>query len=322
MLRHYMKERGLVMGQVDRSQENSKDLGKPGVRFRLKVVNQIRESEHRDQKRPTPEPKQGIKRAIPFSISSRNYKYRRPNNPSQGSQSIAGPSHLRNARQGKPPTEGSKNDMTGQYDNSRETRTTTSSTNRAAERRPVLSKQVTADPDLTCPVFAHWSVRAVLKQPDASNVLHPIAYHSRTLRDYEKSYAITELECLAIIDALDKFHFYLHGQKFIIHSDHAVLVWLKNVKNLRGRLFRWSIKLSMYDYEIKYLKGSTNIEADMLSRHPVAHHLQHSSHLLDINEIKTHQKNDNLCGPKYHEIKDVIVIKKKNLHKIVLFHFH
>ncbi|GFW92326.1 hypothetical protein TNCV_3542121 [Trichonephila clavipes] len=142
--------------------------------------------------------------------------------------------------------------------------------------------------------------------------------HSRTLRDYEKNYAITELECLAIIDALDKFFYYLHGQNFIIHTDHVALVWLKNVKNLRGRLFRWSLKLSMYDYEIKYLKGSTNIEADMLSRHPVAHHLQHSSHLLDINEIKTHQKNDNLCGPKYHEIKDVIVIKKKNLHKIVI----
>ncbi|GFW68123.1 uncharacterized protein TNCV_1880051 [Trichonephila clavipes] len=71
-------------------------------------------SKRRDQKRLTPEEKQGIKRAIPSSIPSRNYKYRRPNNPSQGSQSFAGPSHLRNARQGKPPTEGSKHDMTGQ----------------------------------------------------------------------------------------------------------------------------------------------------------------------------------------------------------------
>ncbi|GFW70167.1 uncharacterized protein TNCV_4467261 [Trichonephila clavipes] len=101
-------------------------------------------SEHRDQKRATPEPKQGIKRAIPSSVPSRNYKYRRPNNPSQGSQSIAGPSYLRNARQGKPPTEGSKHDMTGQYDKAWETRTTTSGTNRAAERRPVRSKQATA----------------------------------------------------------------------------------------------------------------------------------------------------------------------------------
>ncbi|GFX84457.1 uncharacterized protein TNCV_1820481 [Trichonephila clavipes] len=65
-------------------------------------------SEHRDHKKPTPEPKQGIKRVIPSSVLSRNYKYRRPNNPSQGSQSIAGPSHQRNTRQGKPPTEGSK----------------------------------------------------------------------------------------------------------------------------------------------------------------------------------------------------------------------
>ncbi|GFU57935.1 retrovirus-related Pol polyprotein from transposon 297 [Trichonephila clavipes] len=161
------------------------------------------------------------------------------------------------------------------------------------------------DPDLTCHVFvdaSQKSVGAVLKQPDASNMLHPIAYHSRTLRDYEKNYAITELECLAIKDALDKFYYYLYDQKFIILTDHAALVWLKNIKNLRGRLFRWSLKLNMYDYDIKYLKGSTNIEADILARHPVAHHLQHSNHLLDINEVKTHQKNDNLCGPKYHVI--------------------
>ncbi|GBO21259.1 Transposon Ty3-G Gag-Pol polyprotein [Araneus ventricosus] len=184
--------------------------------------------------------------------------------------------------------------------------------------KPVLNLY---NPDVTCHVFvdaSQKSVGAVLKQPDASDILHPIAYHSRTLRDYEKNYAITELECLAIVDALDKFYYYLHGQKFVIHTDHAAVVWLKNVKNLRGRLFRWSLKLSMLDYEIKYQKGCTNIEADMLSRHPVSHHLQHAVHLLDINEIKTQQKNDNLCGPKYHEVKDVIVIKKRNLYKIVV----
>ncbi|GFT59880.1 uncharacterized protein TNCV_3349651 [Trichonephila clavipes] len=62
----------------------------------------------------------------------------------EGSQSIAGPTHLRNVRQGKPPTEGSEHDTTGQYDKARETRTTTSGSNRAAERRPVRSKQATS----------------------------------------------------------------------------------------------------------------------------------------------------------------------------------
>ncbi|GFW51407.1 DUF4817 domain-containing protein [Trichonephila clavipes] len=64
-------------------------------------------SEHGDQKRPTPVQPQGIKRTVPSSISSRKYKYRRPNNPSQGPQSIAGPSHQLDTRQCMPPIEGS-----------------------------------------------------------------------------------------------------------------------------------------------------------------------------------------------------------------------
>ncbi|GFV94282.1 uncharacterized protein TNCV_2267361 [Trichonephila clavipes] len=115
MLRHYMRDKGLVMGQVDRTQGNSKDLVKPRV-TRVKVVNQIR--------------------------------------------STAGPSHLRDARQGQPPTEGSKHDMTGQYDKAQETRTTTSGTNRAIERRPIRSKQATAV--RPCPYY----LRSRVKQPE------------------------------------------------------------------------------------------------------------------------------------------------------------
>ncbi|GFU58549.1 uncharacterized protein TNCV_4894811 [Trichonephila clavipes] len=101
-------------------------------------------SEHRNQKRPPTEPNQGIKRVIPSSISYRNYKYRRPNNSSQGSQSIAGLSHPRDSRQDKPPTEGSRHEGSGQYNKARETKTTKNGSNRAAERRPVRSKQATA----------------------------------------------------------------------------------------------------------------------------------------------------------------------------------
>ncbi|GFY28452.1 uncharacterized protein TNCV_1971061 [Trichonephila clavipes] len=141
-----MKDRGLVMGQVDRTQENPKDLGKPRVR--------------RGPEKTTPGPTQRIKRIIPSSVSSRKYKYRRPNNPSQGSQYIAGPSHPIDTRQGKPPTEGSRQGTSGQYDRTRETRTTTSGTNRAAKRRPVQSKQATAV--RTCPYY----LRSRVRQPE------------------------------------------------------------------------------------------------------------------------------------------------------------
>ncbi|GFX30673.1 uncharacterized protein TNCV_4861971 [Trichonephila clavipes] len=99
---------------------------------------------YRNQKRPTPELKQGIKRAIPSSVSSRNHKYRRPNNPSQGSQPIAGPSHQQDSRQDKSPTVASRHEGSGQYNKARETKTTKDGTNRAAERKTVRSKQTTA----------------------------------------------------------------------------------------------------------------------------------------------------------------------------------
>ncbi|GFY26275.1 uncharacterized protein TNCV_24731 [Trichonephila clavipes] len=121
-------------GSVDR-----KDL----KRFKICRKRSLQGSEHRDQKRPTPEPKQGIKRAIPSSVSSRNHKYRRPNNPSQGSQPIAGPSHQQDSRQDKSPTVASRHEGSGQYNKARETKTIKDGTNRAAERRTVPSKQTT-----------------------------------------------------------------------------------------------------------------------------------------------------------------------------------
>ncbi|GFX11997.1 uncharacterized protein TNCV_2997811 [Trichonephila clavipes] len=110
-----MKDRGRVIGQVDRNQENSKYLGKPRVR-RVTIVNQIR--------------------------------------------SIAGPSLPRDSRQDKSPTEGSRHEGSGQYDKARETRTTKNGTNRAAERRPVRSKQATAV--RPCPYY----LRSRVRQPE------------------------------------------------------------------------------------------------------------------------------------------------------------
>ncbi|GFX23844.1 retrovirus-related Pol polyprotein from transposon 17.6 [Trichonephila clavipes] len=132
-----------------------------------------------------------------------------------------------------------------------------------------------------CHVFcdaSQESIGVVLKQQHPDGTLYPIAYHSRQLLKHEKNYTISEKECLAIIDALDKFHCYLHGSKFTIHTDHAALQWLKSVKHLTGRLFRWSLKLSQYEYSIVYIKGKLNVEADMLSRNPVCHYISPICH--------------------------------------------
>ncbi|GFW27089.1 uncharacterized protein TNCV_93151 [Trichonephila clavipes] len=122
----------------------------------------LRGSEHGDQKRPTPVPTLGIKRTVPSSISSRNHKYRRPNNPSRGPQSIAGPSHQLDTRQCKPPTEESRQGARGQYDRARESRTNPSKGNSVAERRPVRSTQATAV--RPCPYY----LQSRLKKPEGT----------------------------------------------------------------------------------------------------------------------------------------------------------
>ncbi|GFX12518.1 retrovirus-related Pol polyprotein from transposon 412 [Trichonephila clavipes] len=138
-------------GSVDRTDKK---------RSKICRKRSLQGSEHGDQKRPTPEPTHGIKRTIPSSVSSRKYKYKRSNNPSQGSQSIAGPSHQIDTRKGKPPTEGSRQGASVQYDRARETRTTPRGGDRAAERRPARSIQATAV--RPCPCY----LRSRVKQPE------------------------------------------------------------------------------------------------------------------------------------------------------------
>ncbi|GFX11938.1 uncharacterized protein TNCV_2997221 [Trichonephila clavipes] len=134
--------------------------GKNIKKYKICRKRSLQGSEHRDQKRPTPEPKQGIKIAIPSSVSSRNHKYRRPNNPSQGSQPIAGPSHQQDSRQDKSPTVASRHEGSRQCNKARETKTTKYGTNRAAERRTVRSKQTTAV--RPCPYY----LRSRVRQPE------------------------------------------------------------------------------------------------------------------------------------------------------------
>ncbi|CDF36773.1 unnamed protein product [Chondrus crispus] len=80
------------------------------------------------------------------------------------------------------------------------------------------------------------------------------------------NYSVSEKECLAVIGAVQTLRPYLYGEHFIVHTDHASLRWLMNVTDPSGRLIRWRLRLSEFDFEIKYKKGKANSQADALSR--------------------------------------------------------
>ncbi|GFS50820.1 uncharacterized protein TNCV_4847361 [Trichonephila clavipes] len=99
-------------------------------------------SEHKDRKSLAPEQRQVVKRSIPPSISSRTYKFKRPNTSSQRVESIADPSRLLDCRLNKSTTVESQTEGSGRDNKTRQTRATTRGRNKQAER-PVRSNQAT-----------------------------------------------------------------------------------------------------------------------------------------------------------------------------------
>ena len=65
---------------------------------------------------------------------------------------------------------------------------------------------------------------AVLQQKQDDGQYRPIYYASRKLRDGETGYSQFEKEALAVKWACDKFHLYLCGREFEIHTDHKALI--------------------------------------------------------------------------------------------------
>ncbi|XP_046868577.1 uncharacterized protein LOC124461031 [Drosophila willistoni] len=52
---------------------------------------------------------------------------------------------------------------------------------------------------------------------------------------------------------------------FTVITDHSSLQWLMTLKDINGRLARWSLALQSYDFVIEHKKGKDNVVADMLS---------------------------------------------------------
>ena len=109
-------------------------------------------------------------------------------------------------------------------------------------------------------------VGGVLFQLDDEGRERPIAFVSKKLNKSQRNYTVTELECFAAVICLKRFRPYIEGLPFRVITDHASLKWLMSLKDLDGRLARWSLKLQAFVFKIEHRKGSLNVVPDTLSR--------------------------------------------------------
>ena len=109
---------------------------------------------------------------------------------------------------------------------------------------------------------------------------------SRSLTDTERKYSQIEKEALALVYAVRKFHKYIYGRQFILHTDHKPLVTIFGSKigisgHAASRLQRWAVILLDYQLKIQYRKTTDFGEADAFSRLIKEHQIEKNEEISD-----------------------------------------
>ncbi|GBG71810.1 hypothetical protein CBR_g9219 [Chara braunii] len=125
-----------------------------------------------------------------------------------------------------------------------------------------------ADPSLPFIVTtdaSQYGIGAVLQQDDGKGY-RPIEFMSARLPTQKVADSTYERELYALVYALKSWKHYLLGRHFTVYSDHSTLKWIKTQPRLSDKLVRWSAFLDTFDFELKTIKGKSNVVADALSR--------------------------------------------------------
>ena len=81
---------------------------------------------------------------------------------------------------------------------------------------------------------------AVLSQMGPDGQEHPVRFLSRKLLPRKQKYAAVELECLAIVWAVQALQVYLDGRKYVVETDHRALSYMQQMVNKNNRLWHSS----------------------------------------------------------------------------------
>lgn len=177
-----------------------------------------------------------------------------------------------------------------------------------------------------CPTELHCDASAsgfgaMLLQKQSDGQWHPVMYYSKRTSNTESRYHSFELETLAIIYALERFHVYLHGIKFKIVTDCDALKNTLKKKETSPRINRWALLLQNYDFDIVHKNKSQMQHVDALSRCKNILVLDNINDSLENSLAFNQMKDKEICRIRdelenqessYYELRNGIVYRKFN----------
>ena len=93
------------------------------------------------------------------------------------------------------------------------------------------------------------------------------SYSGRTLTKAETHYPAHKLEFLTLKWAVvEKFHKYLYGLTFDIHTNNNSLTYILTKAKLHTMSHHWAVNLANYNVQLFYRVGKAIINADAISR--------------------------------------------------------
>ncbi|KAE9332990.1 hypothetical protein PR003_g14240 [Phytophthora rubi] len=123
-----------------------------------------------------------------------------------------------------------------------------------------------------------WS--AILTQVESWDDAKPVTEQNHelltckggTFTGTQLPWSVTEKEAFPIVSACDDLNYLLlRPGGFKIFCDHRNLIYMfaphpETKKHIRGKLLRWSLKLTEYRYTIAHIEDEQNVWADLVSR--------------------------------------------------------
>lgn len=110
------------------------------------------------------------------------------------------------------------------------------------------------------------ALAAILLQKQKTDQWAPVAYYSQSTNDAESRYHSFELEMLAVVKLIERFHIYLYGIQFTVIINCHALVYAINKAHLSPRIARWTLRLQSYSFTVFHRPGTKIAHVDALSR--------------------------------------------------------